>query len=359
MKFKHISVNNCRFLLPGFFDIRILRDFDLFLQELSETIEHRGLADKLIKQNQVTQGKKTWDRFLNYDIEVCYEMDFRTNVAKLRVQDYYAFPEGSRSGFDRKINSMFSMIHKDGTRWTFKIPLQFLLKGWGDADDGHQCYTHCIKISRESDVFGEETSSVGQVIEKCYSGITRRNWLKRLEEHLREVRQGDNKLFHLAWRESTKGKEVVYHSYLQLVNLSYEEAMEWEERYVNRHSLFPKGFNMIPGGFEGLRHLYKHRITDHLNIDLDQRDRAIEEYVRHHPRKGMPNPFMSELWKDDEHYLKVITSRGNTLTPDQVRRIRELAEEDYSIKEITRSVGALNDIQVKNVLAKRTYRRIC
>lgn len=147
MKFKHISVTNCRFLLPGFFDVHILRDFDLFLQEVDNIKEHKGIVTKLIQKNQITQGKKPWDRFLNYDIEVCYDMDFRTKVAQLRIQNYYVFPEGSRSGFDKKINSMFSMIHQDGTRWTFKIPLQFLLKGWGDANDGHQCYSHCIKLS--------------------------------------------------------------------------------------------------------------------------------------------------------------------------------------------------------------------
>ncbi|NTV25430.1 MAG: hypothetical protein HGB01_04385 [Chlorobiaceae bacterium] len=357
MKFKYISATNCRFLLPGWFDIRILRDFDLFLQEVDDTSEHKGVIGKMRQKNRLTQGKKTWDRFLNYDIEICYDMDFCTNVAQLRIQDYYDFSDGSRSGFDRRVNSMFSIIHKDGARWTFKIPLQFLLKDWGDANDGHQCYSHCIKLTRNSGNEDDDTSSTG-LIEKCYSGITRRNWLKRLEEHLREVRQGDNKLFHLAWRESIKGKDVVYHSYLQLVNLSYDEAMAWEERYVDTHSLYPKGLNMIPGGFKGLSHLYKHRITDHPIVDLDERDRAIAEFVRQHPRKGMPNPFMTELWKDDEHYLKVISSREKNLMPSQVLKIRELASAGYSITEITRDVGALNEVQVKNVLAERTYKRV-
>jgi hypothetical protein len=253
---------------------------------------------------------------------------------------------------------MFSLIYEDGTRWTFKMPLQYLLKGWGEANDGHQCYSHCIKLRGIKDMFGEAVVSESKVIEKCYSGITKRNWLKRLEEHLREVKQGDQKLFHRAWREATDGRDVVYHSYLQLVNLSYEEAMGWEERYVDRWSLAPKGFNMIPGGFKGLKFLHEHRITDRVDITLEERDRAITEYVRQNPRKGIPNPFMSELWKDDEHYLKVISSRENTLTPDQVRRIRALDQSGYSAAEITRDVGALNEKQVKDVLANRTYTRV-
>jgi hypothetical protein len=134
--------------------------------------------------------------------------------------------------------------------------------------------------------------------------------------------------------------------------------MEWEERYVDAHTLSPKGFNMIPGGFEGYRHLYKHRITDRVDIDLDERDRAIAEYARQHPLKGIPNPFMSELWKDDEHYLKVINSRGDRLTSDQVKRIRALDQSGYSVAEITRNVGALNEKQVEKVLANKTYTRV-
>ena len=337
--------------------MKILRDFDCYLEELDNSKEHNGVVGKLIHKNQKTQGKKPWDRFLNYDIEVCFDIDFQKKVTQRRIQDYYSFPEYARSGIDRKINGMFSLIYGDGTRWTFKVPLQYLLKSWGNANDGYQVYSHCIKISGITDMFGEVVTSESKVIEKCYSGITKRNWLKRLEEHLREIRQGDHKLFHRAWRESVEGKDVVYHSYLQLVNLTYEEAMEWEERYVDKHTLSPKGFNMIPGGFEGLRHLYKHRITDRVDIDLDERDRAIAEYVRQHPRKGMPNPFMSELWKDDEHYRKVIGSRKKTLTFDQVKRIRALDQSGYSVAEITRKVGALDEKQVKRVLANRTYTR--
>lgn len=358
MKFKNISASNCRVLLPGLFDMRILRDFDTYLEEVDNSKERNGIIRKLIQKNEVTQGKKPWDRFLRHDIEVCYEMNFQTKAVQWRIQDYGAFPEFARSGMDRKINGMFSLIYEDGTRWTFKVPLQYLLRGWGDANDGYQCYTHCIKLSPITPVVSEVAPKEVEAIERCYSGITSRNWLQRLEEHLREVRQGDQKLFHRAWREATDGKNVVYHSYVQWVNLSFEAAMEWEERYVEKHTLSPKGFNMIPGGFEGFRFLYKHRITDRVDIDLDERDRAIAEYVRQNPRKGMPNPFMSELWKDDEYYLKVISSRENTLTPEQVRQIRELGRSGHSSAAITIMVGALNEKQVKDVLANRTYTRV-
>ena len=142
------------------------------------------------------------------------------------------------------------------------------------------------------------------------------------------------------------------------INLTYEDAMNWEEYHVDTVAYGPQGLNMIPGGFKGLEYLHKLRITDHVNISLEERNKAIEEYVRRNPRKGIPHPFMSELWEDDEFYLRVIQARDKTLTPNQVRQIRELADMGWSVSQITKEVNALNETQVKNVLAGRTYRRI-
>lgn len=358
MKFKHLSIQNCRALLPGLLDTHFLREFDYTLEVIDTSGDHMGAITKAKRRNEATQGKKPWDRQFMYDIDICPTLDFQKNEIEWRIQDYYAEPGQARTGVNKRILAMFSLVYKDGNRWTFKVPLQYLLKGWGDAIDGYQGYYHCVKLRGMKDLFGDVVPPDGDFIEKCYSGITKRNWLQRLEEHLREVRQGGHKLFHQAWREATDGNDVVYTSSLQHVNLSYEEVMAWEEIYVDKHTLAPKGLNMIPGGFEGNRYLYKHRITDRIDITLEERDRAVTEYARQHPLKGIPNPFMLELWKTDEHYLKVIAARDNTLTPDQVRKIRELGKSGYSAARIKREVDALNEQQVKNVLAGRTYKRI-
>jgi hypothetical protein len=123
---------------------------------------------------------------------------------------------------------------------------------------------------------------------------------------------------------------------MMLLNASFEAAMAWEELYVDKWSLAPKGFNMIPGGFKGLRFLHKHRITDRVGIPLKERDRAIVEYVRQNPRKGIPNPFMSELLEGDDFYLRVIEARDKTLTPDQVRETRKLADMEWSVSQIAK-----------------------
>jgi hypothetical protein len=53
MKFKDISVSNCRFLLPGLFDMRILRDFDWYLEEVDNSKEHSGVIIPM--ENQVIE----------------------------------------------------------------------------------------------------------------------------------------------------------------------------------------------------------------------------------------------------------------------------------------------------------------
>ena len=142
------------------------------------------------------------------------------------------------------------------------------------------------------------------------------------------------------------------------INLTFEDAMLWEELHVDRVAYGPNGLNMIPGGFKGLKFLHKHRITDRIGISLEERDRAISDYLRQNPRKGIPNPFIAELWKDDDFYLKNIGARTKTLSPNQVRMIRELWAKGRSVAEIAEEVGALNETQVKNVIAGRTYQRI-
>jgi hypothetical protein len=189
-----------------------------------------------------------------------------------------------------------------------------------------------------------------------FVGITGRNWLHRFREHKGEMGRGSRKRFHSAWRQSTGQSDVHFSSHLVNINLTKDEAMSWEEYTVDRAG--PNRLNMISGGYKGLRELHEYGIINRPDISLEERENAIAQYARRNPRKGMPNPFIAELWKDDEHYLKVIGARPKTLTPDQVKKIRELASKDWSVTNIAQEVGALNELQVKNVIAGRTYKRM-
>lgn len=81
-------------------------------------------------------------------------------------------------------------------------------------------------------------------------------------------------------------------------------------------------------------------------------------YLRDNPRKGVPNPFLSEMWEDDSFYNAVIFSRRDTLRPGQVLRIRNLAAQGLTTAEIVDMVGARNERQVRDVVSGKTYSRV-
>jgi hypothetical protein len=91
---------------------------------------------------------------------------------------------------------------------------------------------------------------------------------------------------------------------LREINFSYQDAMNWEEMAVDKIANDQWKLNMIPGGFKGLKLLHECRIISTMNISLEERENAIAEYFIKNPRRGIPNPFIAELWKDDGYYLK-------------------------------------------------------
>jgi hypothetical protein len=312
--------------------------------------ELHGSVDALIRHNERTANQKRGPlRLCSSPIEIALIY----NVANREVDI-----QGIKKPLSDAANFHSILEFANGITWKTIVPLQYLLKGWGDANRGHQCYVHSIvhdvsKIKSFDDI-QERQKTASNVYQ--YIGITGRNWLHRFREHIGSMGRGNGRRFYRAWRKSMGMTDVHFVSQLLAVNLKYDEAMNWEEAAVDK--LGPNGLNMIPGGFKGQKLLHKLRIIDRIGISPEERDKAIAEYVRQHPRKGIPNPFIAELWKDDEYYLKVIGKRKKTLSPDQVRKIRELHGMGWSVPDITEEVGALNEVQVKNVIAGRYYQRI-
>jgi hypothetical protein len=353
VKTKFLDVRNCHALLPNIPNFPLIKKLDECLEKVNNTPgKIYGFIDSLIRHNQKTSStKKGSSRLCKSPIDFAQIVDFK--IGQLQTT--------SRPSLDLPY-AVFHLLmqYENGINWKVMIPIQFLLKGWGDANKEHQGYIHVIsqnmnKIKSLNDwkAHREHDSD-----EFYYVGITSRNWLLRLSEHIAEMNRGSRRQFYRAWRESLGLENVAFLSVLQEVNLSYEEVMNWEERKVDRIANDAQGLNMIPGGFKGLRQLHKLRIISETNISPEDRDAALERYMREHPRKGIPNPFITELWKDDEFYLKVLAGSAKKLSPEQVRKIRELGKSGIPAAEIVDEVDALNILQVKRVLAGSTYNRI-
>lgn len=60
--------------------------------------------------------------------------------------------------------------------------------------------------------------------------------------------------------------------------------MDWEETMVDKYMESGISLNMIPRGFKGMKFLHKHRLLKSDKVTLAERDAAMLDYQRHHPR---------------------------------------------------------------------------
>jgi len=284
------------------------------------------------------------------DADVVFSYDVSTKRTDMQWKAYFEHPQFARAESEQRVVLHISVKEGTGLTRTISVPLQALMVGYGDEAEGHQGYAHSITFM----------DPAGGVLDQVYYiGVTSRNWLIRMEEHLAEIRGGSNKRFHAAWRAYAGDATVMLGSELIALNHTFQGIMAWEEEQVDAMMAAKKSLNMIPGGFKGMRLLHQHWLTDGVEISLEERDKAIAEYVRRvGVRAGVPNLFLAELWRDDEFYLKVLAGRSDVLTPGQVLAIRDLAAKGRTAQQIVEVVGARNVEQVQRVLQGKTYKRI-
>jgi len=215
-----------------------------------------------------------------------------------------------------------------------------------------------------------------------YIGLTKQGWQKRFSQHLSKARFGSPLLFHQALRENYVGARIIGHRVLTLCETE-KEAMDLEEMFVNgiaredfsgsppvevnfnRHgddsswvfgTLYPKGLNMIPGGYAGLKVLHKMGVMkDNQPFNVDQRDNLLIEGLK---RGGQANPLLAAHWNDEDYATKVICGPEGRLQPPQIQEARTLGLLGRETSEITDIVGAKNERQIKSLLEGSTYSRI-
>lgn len=284
------------------------------------------------------------------DADVVFTYDASTKRTDMQWKAYFEHPQFARPEGHQRVVLHIMVKEESELMRSVSVPLQPLMVGYGDVAEGHQGYVHSITF----------LDPKGEILDQVYYiGVTGRNWLIRMEEHLAEIRGGSNKRFHAAWRAYAGDANVMLGSELIVLNHTFQGVMAWEEEQVDAVMEAKKSLNMIPGGFKGMRFLHEHRVTDRVDISLEERDKAIAEYVRRvGVRAGVPNLLLAELWRDDEFYLKVLSGRSDVLTPGQVLAIRDLAAKGRTAQQIFEAVGARNVEQVQRVLRGKTYNRI-
>lgn len=251
---------------------RLAESLDEYLCHLATSGER--LPEILLAHNLSPDRNRSGCDLARVDADILLEFDVATGKQDLCLKDYRVNTEFARPVEEQRVVVHVWVRFPDRTQWAVHLPLQALMRGFGDPEQGYQGYAHTIALL---DAEGLATS------EHRYCGITGRNWLERMGEHFREVRSGSNKTFHRAWREFQGRKDVLFNSELIVLNQSYEAAMAWEEWIVDRHRARGISLNMIAGGFKGLKELHRLGLA-RKDATLDERDDALLEFARRHPQ---------------------------------------------------------------------------
>ena len=230
----------------------------------------------------------------------------------------------------------------------FSIPAHFLLSSKYFPKKAYVLYQH---------IFGDGGSYPNDGF--FYVGVTTRSWQKRWSEHKRAINGESSLLFHRKYREEMEKGRITYvnHKVMGITD-DLEKLYATEEFLVEGHWEDQRRLNMIPGGKSGLRYLRENGLLQQSVVPMpDERDRIISEWLKEHPRKGLPAPWVAEKWRDNDWAIAQICGRDGRLSVEQVRAIRQLAEE-YSAEEIFTRIGAKNVAQVERVLEGKTYSRV-
>lgn len=192
-----------------------------------------------------------------------------------------------------------------------------------------------------------------------YVGVTTRSWRDRWNEHRRAVESGSPLLFHRKFREEMEAGRITYiHHKVMGITDNLDALYDAEEDLVAGHWHDKRRLNMIPGGKSGLKYLREHGLLPPRTVPLpDERDKVLADWIRAHPKKGLPAPWVSEMWKNDDWAVAQICNRDDRLSQEQVRAIRNLSASN-SAEIIADKIGARNVDQVRRVLDGRTYTRV-
>lgn len=230
----------------------------------------------------------------------------------------------------------------------FSIPAHFLLSPQHFPNKAYVLYQH---------IFGHGGSYPNDGF--FYVGVTTRNWQTRWSEHKRAINGGSQLLFHRKFREEREKGQLTYvHHKVMGITDDLDELYAIEEFLVKGHWEDKRRLNMIPGGKSGLRYLWENGLLQQsVAVVPDTRDRIVSKWLDDHPRKGLPAPWVTEKWRDNDWAIAQICGQDGRLSVEQVRVIRELAK-DYSVQEIFARIGAKDVAQVKRVLDGKTYSRV-
>ena len=322
--------------------------------------EKTGIPDEMVRWNR-RGGHAAGPLRLGKHGRIAIEVTESFSIARGKLRTACVIENKDESGMGPVVLLKLQSLVLD-IPMRVELPLRAILRGGPDLEGTYVVYLHAL-LSDDGKSY-------------VYYGITRRGWNYRFGEHMkaalkeRQTRLFPQKLAELiearleqrAGRSDDRPKLAGVITSLCSVGIDKDMAKDTEEYLVDKYSLASKhslGLNMIPGGREGIRllHQLSGKGQDEL-VDTDARERALVDYREKNPQAGVLKPGVAAAWADSAYAEAVICGRENRLSADQVRQIRYLAAIGSDLASIKATVGAIDEGQVRRVLAGRTYGRI-
>ena len=324
------------------------------LQQIVNNFENAACSDT---QTPVWRpGKESETKYPSIDVSIVYEPILNPKISVLHKVINF------KIGFDyeEKLPSEYKGSHLvvgfyHGKRLnSFIVPLEYLL-GFNEKailkDGSYQLYSHTIlspdnqaMINSQLEAINEngnydKLSSVQQLHQKnylIYVGITKRTWQERYRQHCMAMGHGSNLLFHRALRGEFCQIGIIEHI-VERAGLTENQAMEIEEKEVEKrslHSLHPKGLNMIPGGYAGLKYIHNFASRTGYNLDKMLSSDDLENILVDVQRQSLKNHFKTDviervnnelrkLWAEDIDFrIKATTGQHNRFSYQQIKAAR-------------------------------------
>jgi|SRR5882724_9806876 len=225
------------------------------------------------------------------------------------------------------------------------VPLTMCLSRASNISNTYTVYAHTF--TNLDNFFGAKSPA-----EPSYIGVTNRGWVVRWLEHVAAAKVGSSYRFHEGIRRFYQANPV-FHEVIGC-GLDHDNAMKAEEYIVDHFSLYPKGFNMIPGGEAGIRYLGSKGFP---KTDWEHREKTIQDLVSSNARKGIANPLMMAYWQNDDYASSIICSNPNNFNKKQVEQIRFMAEIGKTVEEIAVTFGC-PVARIRKLLCGDTYSRV-
>ncbi len=278
--------------------------------------------------------------------------DSSTEFGKFGVDINRATPVESGRGLTQIPRFSITTITDGWRRDIVSAPVAFL------ARENANKFDHASVIYEHRYLFPSPVKPVEALTEPrnlVYVGVTKRSWTARWNEHLASAASGSHYDFHQAIR-LYEGKLHSQHTILAIAQ-DWDVALKYEEELVADISLRPKGFNMIPGEKAGIAFATRYGVRVVKPKEWEQRDLIVRKIATGASRLGKPNPAMSiRLSNDPDLMLKLVESRQNTFSSNDIALIRSLDAMGKSWREIASELGVKDIYRVRDVVDGKTYK---